>query len=267
MTLLSDTVSKTVSADDHGTFEFNELPPGHYELTATGSAPRIPNVPLAAYVSLNLDRTLTDQRLTLQALPQVTVSVAPFERAPGDIAKAQVLFRRSTAAGPEKAETKESRGPLTLHPGYWEFALAPSAVAYAGAFTTPDGEDISVHADGWNRVLIKPASTVDVKFAVASPPASIRGAVKGATGNGVPDVPVFLEPSDLDRARRLTELRWTRTDAQGRFVFSGLKRLGRIGCLAPSNFATPPPSISPGPKRPRSRYRRVRRPRRISNST
>jgi hypothetical protein len=223
VTLLSDTISKTLITDEHGAFEFNELPPGRYELSATGSDWRNPRVPLAGYSSMNLDRTLTDQRLLLQALPQVTVSVTPFDSAPGDITKAQVLVRRSTAAGPGKAEElKETRFPLTFQPGYWEFALAPSAAIYAAAFTTADSETSTIRAEGWNRVLVKPASAVGVKFAVASPPASIQGIVKGAAGNGVADVPVFLEPTGLDPGLRLTELRSARSDAHGRFSFAGL---------------------------------------------
>lgn len=223
VTLTSDTASVTVTTDDHGLFQFAQLPPTRYELSASGRSPRDPSIPLAAFRQFQLDRDMTDQRLTLEPLPQVTASLLPFDSAPGDVSKAQVLIRHSGVAGPGKVDPfKVTDDGAAVAPGYWEFALAPSAAVYCATFTAPDGERTALHADGWNRVLIPPASNPVVKFAVAGNPSSIQGTVKGATGNGVPDVPVFLEPTDLDPTRRLTDFRWVRADAQGRFSFAGL---------------------------------------------
>ena len=222
--LVADTGTQSVSTDESGKFEFPQLAPGRYELAASGRSPRAP-APLAAFRAVTIDRNLTDQRLILEPLPQLSVAL---DGVPGDLGKAQILMRRSTLAGPLKAELlKLNAQPITVHPGYWEFALAPSPAIYAAVFTTPDGERISAHAEGWNRVLIAPAAAPTVKFALAGNPATIRGTVKGASGNGVSGVPVFLEPAGLDPARRLTDFTWARADAQGRFAFPG---------LAPGNY-------------------------------
>ena len=220
VTIASETGSTTVTTDERGQFEFAQLPPGRYELSASGRSPR-GGGPLAAFRAITLDRNYTDQRLMLEALPQLTVSVEA--TAPGPIARPEVLVRRSSVSGPGKVvPLKLTTDAIPFDPGYWEFAMLPNATSYAAIFTTPDGERITTHADGWNRVLIAPASLPLVKFAVANTPASVQGTVKGASGNGVADVPVFLEPTDLEPARRLSEFRWTRSDASGRFSFLGL---------------------------------------------
>src|SRR5262249_32319373 len=119
VTLGSDTGSLTMPTNDRGEFEFPQLAPGRYELSATGHAFHSPET-LAAFQSIFLDRDY-DTRLLLERMPLLSVSISPFDSAPGNPSQAQVLARRSMAAGPGKAEAmKVARDPVEISPGYWE---------------------------------------------------------------------------------------------------------------------------------------------------
>ena len=58
-------------------------------------------------------------------------------------------------------------------------------------------------------------------FTFSSNPGALHGMVKDA-GEPVVGAPVFMEPMDLEPARRLTDTYVTITDVQGRYHFSGL---------------------------------------------
>jgi Carboxypeptidase regulatory-like domain len=65
-----------------------------------------------------------------------------------------------------------------------------------------------------------------VRFTLASNPGAVHGTVK-SSDQAVAGAPVFLEPSDIEPARRLSETLVTRTDIQGQYRFTG---------LAPGNY-------------------------------
>jgi hypothetical protein len=60
-----------------------------------------------------------------------------------------------------------------------------------------------------------------VKFTLSPNPGSLHGTVKSG-GAPVVGAPVFLEPTDVEPLRRVTDFLATRTDVRGNYYFAGL---------------------------------------------
>ncbi len=221
VTLVSDMGTEAATTDQRGAFEFKPMPPGAYELLAIGPPDRRGST--AAFLPLLLDRDQTDLRVSLSPYPELQISVEDTKGAPMNPATVQVQARRKDLAGEGKTETlRLQQGRVSLQPGYWELTLAPMANYFAAAFSAPGTEVFDRGpADGWNQVLLA-APGVQVKFVLSAKPATIRGKVTGAGQEEVGGVPVFLEPWDSERRRRVAAVRVTRTDRSGQFSFIGL---------------------------------------------
>ena len=187
------------------------MAPGQYELLATGPG-------AAGYQTVTVDRDL-DLRIALGPLPTVQFVVEDTDGRPFDPAPLKVMARRKDIAGDSKAEVLELNGGehAALLPGRWDMALDPGLDYYVSAVTPGRGR-----ADGWNEILLMPASQNVVKFVLSATPAKITGTVRNGDGNPVAGIPVFLEPYDLEPARRLAEVRATHADAKGEYSFRGL---------------------------------------------
>jgi hypothetical protein len=218
VTLVSDMGTETVAADPRtGHFQFNPQAPGKFELNVSSG-------PYAGYLPFELDRDLTDLRIGATRLPGILVSLEDSKGGRVDPSAVQVLARRKQLSGPGAAETLHiENGRTSLMPGRWEFAVAPNPAYYPVAFLA-NNRPAEGRADGWNDVnyIAGPNYTsASIKFTLSASPGSVHGAVN-LSSQSVAGVPVFLEPYDLDPAKRLAPVRTTRADARGQYRFTGL---------------------------------------------
>ena len=216
VTLTSDTGTETATIDGSGNFSFNPMGPGQYELLAVIPVDRVRGRS-AAFQTLTVDRDLTSVQIAPGPLPSVQFSFVDGDGHPVDVPAGSLMLRRKDAAGEGKVETVAASGKLTLLPGRWEVAL-PFASTYFAVGIEPQA---SGRADGWNEILLASGAQT-VKFVLSLSPASIKGTVKNANGEPVAGVPVFVEAYDPEPRKRVEPMRFTNTDANGRYEVSGL---------------------------------------------
>ncbi len=218
VTLVSDMGAETVTADARtGHFQFNPQAPGKFELYASSG-------PNAGYLPFELDRDLTDLRISALRWPGILVTFEDSRGGRVDPAAVQVLARRKQLSGPGPVETLHPEdGRTSLAPGRWEFAIAPNPAYYPAGFMMNNRPAPGSRADGWNELPVAGPNYVAaaVRFTLSSSPGAVHGTVNLAS-QAVAGVPVYLEPYDLEPARRLAPVRATRTDAHGQYQFTGL---------------------------------------------
>jgi hypothetical protein len=251
VTLASDTGTETGTIDGYGNFSFNPMAPGQYELLAQGPPDRARG-PTAAYQPLLVDRNLSDIRISLSPLPAVQFVFEDTKGQPVDPRQLKVMARRKDIAGDARAETlqvafddppppprmarragtpeepnndplRPVSGKVQLQPGRWDVALVPTAGYCVVGFTPPQPDPANQgRADGWNEMLLFNGTQNVVKFVLSSSPSTLTGTVRGSSGEAVANVPVFIEPYDLELRKRLADVRGTRTNAKGQYSFGGL---------------------------------------------
>jgi large repetitive protein len=218
VTLVSDMGSESVTADSRGHFQFNPQAPGKYELNATSG-------PYAGYLPFELDRDQTELHIGAVRMPGVLVTFEDNRGGRVDPSAVQILARRKQLSGPGPTETLHlDDGRASLAPGGWEFGLAPNPAYYPVAFTMSN-RVVGVRAEGWNEVVLSTVAFnggyLPIKLTLSASPGAVHGAVNFSSQT-VAGVPVFLEPYDLEPAKRLAPVRMTRTDARGQYQFTGL---------------------------------------------
>jgi Carboxypeptidase regulatory-like domain len=251
VSLASDTGTEIATLDSSGSFTFNPMAPGQYELLAQGPPDRLRGA-MAAFQPLTVDRDLSDIRISLSPLPTVQFVFEDTKGQPIDPRQLRVMARRKDIAGDAKSDTlqvafdekppaprvarragtpeepntdplRPVSGRVQLLPGRWDVAIAPAPTFCVVGFTPPQpGPGDRGRSDGWNEMMLPAGSQNVVKFVLSSSPGMVSGAVKNSSGDVVAGVPVFLEAYDLDPRKRLYEVRSGRTDGQGQYAFGGL---------------------------------------------
>jgi hypothetical protein len=221
ITLVSDMGRQTVQSLSH---RFNELPPGQYEIFADAPVLTQANQPgmQGEYQRVTVGGDIA-RTLSLHPVPELQFT---FEGAPGD-RNMQVLARRKDLAGSGESKVLElANNRFQLAPGPWELAIPPNPAFYVSNFSGPRHERPGDgRAEGWNEIGVGYGSPL-VRFTLSSNVGTVQGAVRSG-GQPVVGAPVFLEPSDLDPGRRVTDTFVTRTDLRGQYQFTG---------LAPGNY-------------------------------
>ena len=151
----------------------------------------------------------------------------------------RVLARRKDLAGPGSTQVlKLEKNRAHLSAGPWQLALQPNPAFYASGFSSsrnqPSGDG---RADGWNDF----DGGFGVRFTLSGSPGAIHGTVKSG-GEPVIGAPVFLEPVDLEPARRVTDTFATRTDVNGQYRFNGLAP-GNYRVLSSFEYVNADPAI------------------------
>ena len=221
--LVSDMGRDTIQADDRGRFQFNPQAAGRYELNLSSINGRDT---YGGYMQFELDRDQTDLRISGINYPQVRVLLQDVRGADVDWRALKVMARRKELSGPGTRQNIDlGRSLFQLPPGRWEFALQPNPAWYPTEFLS-QGQPSGPHAEGWNEAMIVAGGIVNLKFTLTSPPGAVHGVVTFSS-QGAAGAMVFLEPTDIEGPRRISEVQAVRTDAQGRYQFTG---------LAPGNY-------------------------------
>ena len=247
VTFVSDMGRQTVETD--GAFTFDPVPPGNYELYASGPGNYLTYTE-GAYMLLALR---DDQPLTVKMLPMHDTQIrivdqhgtplrigasAPPQEFPertqrnnnGRSSAAQntsqpgvtLKARRIDMAGVGEPETFKIRGTGTarLAPGRWELrCIAPDGYwvsNYNGSRPKFGGAE---RPDGWHEITIE--GYAQASFTLSPNPASVKGIVK-FSGDPVSAAPVYLEPYDNARRERLWEPIAVRADVNGQYRFANL---------------------------------------------
>jgi hypothetical protein len=222
VTLMSD-MGPVGATDSGGRFRYDGLPPGKYELYAQGSAGRDQPL-LVAYQPLELERDLPDTRITVREMPDVQFVFEDAAGTPVEASGVQVIARRKELSGDARPEyLRLTANRTALMPGRWDFSLAPNYAFYVAAFSGPSGRTAAgERADLWNEAAILPGGASVVRFLLSTHPGALHGTVLDAGRKPAAGAPVYLEPYDAARRRRLGDLRTIRTDIHGKFQFAGL---------------------------------------------
>ena len=216
LTLASDVGRETVQGASH---RFGPLPPGQYDLFAQAPLDGRPGIQ-GDYrrVSIGQDTTLT---IVLRQAPELRFIFAGAAGSGAEPNSIQVLGRRKDLAGESSPEIlKLTNNQVQLAPGPWELAIPATPGLYVSAFSGPAYQiPADGRADGWNEITV--GAGPGVKFTLSLNPGALHGVVKSGS-DLVAGVPVFLEPTDLEPRKRVTNIFVTRTDDRGQYQFKGV---------------------------------------------
>jgi hypothetical protein len=225
-----------VTSDSH---RFTGLPHGDYEVF--GEAPSdTPGVKQGAYLRLSLGRN-GGADLVLRKIDLVNFDFVGLpHKAAGD-GTVKLLGRRKDLAGSHDTQAiKLTDYSAALTVGPWEFAVVPIDGYYVSGFSGSGGYRNLKPFDGWNEQTIQYWGGT-VRFSFSNSPGALHGMVTDA-GDPVVGAPVFLEPVDLEPARRITDTYVTITDVHGRYHFGSLAP-GRYRVLSSFEYQMPDSKI------------------------
>jgi len=219
MTVASELGRETVKGNLH---RFGPLPAGEYEVFSQAPLDRRPGFQ-GDYRKVNLTQD-TNIKFVLHEEGDVVFTFEGASVQSGNLGSIQVLARRKDLAGPGVEQIlKLENNRAHLSAGPWQLALQSNPTFYASGFSgSRNQQSGDGRADGWNDF----AGGVGVRFTLSGSPGTVHGTVKSG-GEPAIGAPVFLEPVDLEPARRVTQTFITRTDVHGQYSFNG---------LAPGNY-------------------------------
>jgi hypothetical protein len=198
---------------------FTGLPRGDYEIFAEAPS-ETPGVKQGAYQRISLARNdVVD--LVLRKMDPVRFDFAGLPLKAADDGTVKLLGRRKDLAGSHDTQAiqlSDHYAALTVGP--WEFAVVPIDGYYVSGFSGSSGYRNLKRFDGWNEQTIQSWGGF-VRFSFSNSPAALHGTVTD-TGDPAVGAPVFLEPVDLEPARRITDTFVTITDVHGRYNFGNL---------------------------------------------
>ena len=229
LTLASDMGRQIVKAAAH---TFTGLPRGDYEVSA--EAPSDTPLLQANYQRISLGRD-TAVSLPLRKISPIRLQ---FDGVPQQMAadgSLKVMARRKDLAGTYDPRILKGSSAI-LAAGRWEFALDPTDGYYAAGFSGPGPYRRTALAEGWNEATVT-TNGGTVRFTLSSNVASLHGIVRDA-GEPVTGAPVFLEPMDLDPARRVTGTYVAITGQHGQYRFASLAP-GRYRLLSSFEYQMP----------------------------
>jgi len=211
VTLVSDMGRQTSQG---GTFRFNSLAPGDYEIFAETTEGAL----FAAYRSL--PGLAKDSGVALDMIRVTETQVQVYPNPAEGLGAFRLAARRRDLAGAGDPQTLQvSNGRALLAPGRWELQLIPPRGYYVSGFQGNFRQDPGVRPEGWNEFLA--GYSYAVRFSLSTAAATVSGIVK-SNGSPVAGAPVILEAYDSVRRKRQLPLGMARTDADGRYRFEGL---------------------------------------------
>jgi hypothetical protein len=254
VTFVSEMGRQTIQSG--GTFRFDPVPPGHYEIYATGPGDNHTYTE-GAYMPLEIK---DDKPILIKMYPMRDTSLRILDqrgmpiRGPGAAAQSDsaargtqqpggaptragrgrgsqtdqdtpgvvVLGRRIDLAGVGKPETFKVRGNGTarLAPGRWELRCLPPDGYFVTDYNgTRQKFGARERPDGWHEITVE--GYASATFILSLNPATIRGVVR-SYGDAIAGAPVFLEPYDNAKHERLWEITTVRSDYSGHYTIANL---------------------------------------------
>ena len=220
VTISTDTGRREARSVCQGSYQFENLAPGNYEVFGLHAEGR-----LAAFVEQRIFTTAKNLSLELRPLSNVELSLRDESGRTPVRTPSIVTLRRVDAAG--VAETKtvplEDRAAVSLSPGWWEVAakmqtpyhLSGSGLSWRPAeprpTADPDWFEFSIMSNSQNSVVLRTSNQA--------------GGIAGKVADkqkGVAAIPVFLWPAAPDIRRRAGGPRMIAANVQGEFRFEGL---------------------------------------------
>jgi len=218
LSLISDTGRVQTSAT--GTFRFDNVAPGFYELIADGGDDAAGRGRLGSFREMTVDNDMDGVQVQIARWRETEFRIEDEKGNRIETSRTKITARRKDLDGGGRAQVlKIENNSAALGPGRWEIAITPPSGYYAASFSGSGLADSHGRADGWNEVVLRDFSAITIKL--SSRPASVHGTVTSGQ-DPVPGAPVYLEAFDLDAHKRLTDLRTVRTDVQGKYRFSNL---------------------------------------------
>ena len=215
-------------------YTFRGLTPGFYEVFAEAPSDP-PGTIQGAYQRVSVGRD-TSVGLTLHRIQPVTFRFDGLSLQAGSDASLKLLGRRKDMAGSHDTQViKLVDNRAWLPPGPWQFALAPPDGYYVAGFSGPGAYRREAHNEGWNDCTIISGGTVI--FALSGNVSSLHGMVKDHGDLSI-GAPVYLEPVDLDPARRIANAYVAISDLHGQYRFPGLAP-GRYRLLSTFEYQMP----------------------------
>jgi hypothetical protein len=184
-------------------------------------------------ISLGNDNALT---IPLHQIPAVIFQMDGLPSQADRDGSAILLGRRKDLAGfhdQQVIRLENHRANLTVGP--WELALTPPDGYYVSSFSGPGPFVRNQRPEGWNEAMIYGGSSI--RFSVSGGSGALHGTVNDS-GNPAVGAPVFLEPMELDPARRITNTYVAITDVRGQYHFAGLAP-GRYRVLSSFEYQMP----------------------------
>ncbi len=203
VTLSSDTGTEGAAVGADGTFTFDPVAPGQYELLGQADADRL-RTKTAGFRAITVDRDYSDWVISMS--PLSTVQFVFEDQAGQSLSPREigVMVHRRSPAGEQTGTELVTGGVATLLPGHWDFALAPNPSYCA------------VGPPGWREMLLGTSSQSSLKFVLSSICSTLSGTVKDANGVPLGGVTVFVEPESQGPVHTVY------TDPSGQYTVSGL---------------------------------------------
>jgi hypothetical protein len=219
LTLASEFFQQTVTAGCGETYNFINLAPGFYELTAVypdGSGSGFAERQIASNSSLPIQ--------VVSANPVSIEINTPGSRIPRRL-PIRISGRRDTLSGSEPAR-EISLPSAMLAAGYWQFAAAVAPGQYVASIASGSGDIRRTRRAGrpsdWFPVYLEPLRGGEqIRIVVSERAAQLGGAVL-QDGKAVAGMPVFLWPVKEETRRMLGGPRQVLSDVSGNYRFSGL---------------------------------------------
>jgi protocatechuate 3,4-dioxygenase beta subunit len=220
ITLSSETGRKSTQAGCGGTYQFQALAPGDYEVFGTTAGG------LAGFIELSLRGNTTSGTIDLRPAPRVEAEVVrPGARTTGTPTIPVTLIGRRQDLS-EIENLREITLPDRLLPGHWEMTARVGPNQYVESIVnlgagirrrerpdkSPDAFDVFLDARDYARLRIT----------VSDQAAHIAGTVTTGNKNPVAGAPVFLWPVTPDARRSLGGVKQTLSDVNGGYRFDGL---------------------------------------------
>lgn len=220
LTLITDT-GRRLAASSAGPFEIPNVPPGPVELVADGFE-------CGTYSKLVLDRDMTDLRIGCNPLYPPAVDWLVTGRPRAGIAY-PLLIRRVDLDG--ATTPRVFRINELILPGHYELMVQTGPKHYAQSLRVNYSGTVTKE-DGWFGADF--GNQIRLAITLSETPAAITGTVT-ANGKPVAGALVYLELFNPDAAEQRLQLWTARSDATGKYLFSGLTP-GRYRLLSTFDF-------------------------------
>jgi len=215
VTLSSETMRRTTQTPCMGTYSFEGLAPGVYQVLAT-------RPDFAGYLELSIDHDTDSGNVQPIDLPRVDYYAVRAGAGTMPNFSMKIFGRRQDLSDEGKMEELKPR--MAMFPGHWEMMATVGPDYYVESM----GNDFSarrpvaqLHAPDAFDVFVEMRQTARVRVTISDQAAHLEGSVT-REGKSVAGTPVFLWPVTDAARRSLGGFRQILSDVAGKFRFDGL---------------------------------------------